>query len=146
MALYSLRLFENWSETGFVMNGVFFMASKDQKQAISANAEMLDRIGVRSEILSKDDARRRFPELYLDDCDYLLLEPESGYADPVATAISYAKKAEGLGTEILLGNGVSRLLCHNGRLEGVELADGKNILLLKGDSLHQRMDEQAAAR
>ncbi len=134
MALYSLRIFQNFKhigEAGFVRNGVFFMASQAEKEAISANVAMLDRIGVKSEVLSKDETRRKFPELYIDDCDYFLFEPESGYADPVATAIAYAKKAEELGAEILLGSGVSRLTISNGKLEGVELSDGRRIACSK---------------
>jgi len=134
MALYSLRTFGNFKhigDAGFVKNGVFFMASRVEKDAISANVAMLARIGVKSEVLSKDETRRKFPELYVDDCDYFLFEPESGYADPVGTAVAYSKKAEELGAEILLGNGVSRLTISNHKLEGVELTDGRRIACSK---------------
>ena len=127
MALFSLRQFESLPETGFVNNGVFFIASDAEKGAISANVSMLERIGVRSMVLDREDSKRKFPELMIDDCSYFLLEPESGYADPVATAVYYAKKAEESGAEIITGKRVAKVLFSNKKLEGVELSDWSRI-------------------
>jgi glycine/D-amino acid oxidase-like deaminating enzyme len=130
MALYSLKVFSDphqAGEFGFVRNGVFFIAADADKDAIVANVAMLDRIGVKSETLDRSETNRRFPELDVSDCDYFLLEPESGYADPVGSANTYANMARQLGAQVLVGKNVIKLLHSKARLEGVELSDGLKI-------------------
>ena len=130
MALYSLRVFENFSSignAGFVRNGMLILGTGEDKEALDANVKMLDSIGVKNEVMDKENAKKRFPDLFLEDCDYFLFEPESGYADPVGTAVSYTNKARELGAEVILGREVSRLEAENGKLIAVILDDGSKI-------------------
>ncbi len=130
MALYSLRILENFEaigNSGFMRNGMLVLASSSDKEGFLANLKMLDSIGVKNEILDKQDAKKRFPELDLEDCDFILLEPESGYADPAGTANSYAEKARELGAEIILGQEVTKLETEKGKLSGITLSGGSRI-------------------
>ena len=68
-----------------------------------------------------------FPNINFDDVNYLAFEPESGYADPVATANSYAAKAQELGAEIRLRNPVEKLIFEKGKVSGLVLKDGSQI-------------------
>lgn len=133
MALYSLKILRDFSSTGnsgFVQCGMLVLASAPFKNAVEANVTMLKKVGVDEVVLSKSEARRSFPDLDLEECSddgYIVHEPESGYADPVATAGSYAAKARELGAEIILRNGVRKLELKNGKIESLLLEDGSKI-------------------
>ena len=129
MALYSLRYFKSRSnDTGFVQNGMVVIAGESSKSGIQENALMLERVGVRNESLDKAQAKKMFPEVNFDDmCDYVLYEPESGYADPVATAAFYARMARELGATVLTSVAVNRIESANGNVTSVRLSDGRSI-------------------
>jgi sarcosine oxidase, subunit beta len=133
MALYSLKILRDFGSigsSGFRECGMLVLASPQFRAAIEKNVAMLQRVGIKEEALSKAEAQKVFPDLDLSDCSndgYIVLEPESGYADPVATAGSYAKKAQSLGAEIILRNGVQKLETRDGRLVSLLLKDGSRI-------------------
>jgi sarcosine oxidase, subunit beta len=127
MALYSLRVFEKFPESGFVNNGMLIISSELEKSALETNAAMLSGIGVRNESLTPKKAKEKFPELNAQERDYILYEPESGYADPVGTATAYASKASQLGAMILTGNRVNRIQTSSGHVKGVEFAGGSQL-------------------
>jgi sarcosine oxidase, subunit beta len=127
MALYSLRIFENFPESGFVNNGMLILSSGAEREGLRANTEMLSRIGVRNEVLSRTEALSRFPILNTEDCEYILLEPESGYADPVGTATAYVAKARELGATVLLGQSVKKLAVEDKHVTGVVLSDDTKL-------------------
>jgi sarcosine oxidase, subunit beta len=133
MALYSLKILRNFSSignSGFTECGMLILGSPNFRTALETNVRMLKGVGVDELVLSKSDAQKSFPYLDLENCSddgYIALEPESGYADPVATAGSYAAKARELGAEIILRNGVQRLGTKDGKITSVILADGSKI-------------------
>jgi glycine/D-amino acid oxidase-like deaminating enzyme len=130
MAVYSrdvLRDFSSIGESGFTQSGLLILAPKELRDAVTANVEMLNRIGARNEVLDNREATRMFPEIDYEDCDLIVFEPESGYADPVGVASSYARAAERMGVKLILGNQVSHLSASGGTVESVALADGSRI-------------------
>ncbi|MHB8568013.1 MAG: NAD(P)/FAD-dependent oxidoreductase [Nitrososphaerales archaeon] len=127
MALYSLRIFERTQESGFVNNGMLILGTEEAKDAIDSNLEMLSSVGVKSESLARIEAEKRFPEIDFEGAASIVFEPESGYADPVATANYYARTAREFGAVVLLGEGVSRLHAKDGKLSAVELSGGKLV-------------------
>ncbi len=131
MAYYSLQALKNFGEignSGFVNNGMLFLGNSVSKQALDSVLPILARVGVRTERLESQEAAKRFPELNISDDEFVHYEPDSGYADPVATANSYASKARELGTEILGGLELSGLSYDlSGKLDAVELVGGRRI-------------------
>jgi sarcosine oxidase subunit beta len=133
MALYSLKILRDFSSignSGFTDCGMLILGSPPFKSAIEANVRMLKSVGVNEVELTKSDAQKMFQDADLDDCSndgYIAFEPESGYADPVATAGSYAEKARELGAEIILRNSVQKLERKNGKLSSLVLHDGSRI-------------------
>jgi len=133
MALFSLEVLRDFSsigDSGFVQCGMLVLASEPFRKAIEMNIDMLRRVGINEIELSKSEAQKSFPDLDLEDCSkagHIAYEPDSGYADPVATANSYASRAREFGAEIMLRNGVSRLGVKNRTLESVILEDGTKI-------------------
>ncbi|MGI0090764.1 MAG: hypothetical protein ACREBS_03555 [Nitrososphaerales archaeon] len=92
--LYSLRIlrdFEKNRNLRVCNSGLLILTSSSVKPATAAkNQKMLSKIGIKAEMLERQDARSKFPEINFEDCDCILYEPESGYAGLVATATSYA--------------------------------------------------------
>ncbi len=127
MALYSLNFFKENKECGFVNSGILIIGPDSARGAIESNVTMLDSIGVRNERLTPSMAREEYPELELTDTDFVVSEPESGYADPVSTANYYAARAAELGAKLVLGDQVATLKRRDRKLVGLELASGKVI-------------------
>lgn len=133
MALYSLKILRDFSSignSGFVECGMLVLASPPFRGAIDANVKMLKSVGIKELELSKSEAEKMFTDVDLEGCSedgFIALEPESGYADPVATAGSYAAKARELGAEIILRNGVEKLETKDGKLASLFLHDGRRI-------------------
>jgi len=133
MALYSLEILRNFSSignSGFTQCGMLILSSEQFRKAIEANVEMLQRVGAKEDVLSKSQAQKMFPDLNLEGLSedgYIALEPESGYADPVATAGAYADRARQMGTEIILRNGVKKVETKDGRVTSLLLDDGSKI-------------------
>lgn len=132
MAHYSLNVLRDFGEigsSGFVNNGMLFLGNSAFKEIISSVLPMLTRVGVKTEYFEREEAIKRFPELKLvEEGDFVDYEPESGYADPVATANSYVLKARELGAEVLVGREVARINKDvSGNVERVEFADGGNL-------------------
>ncbi len=133
MALYSLKILRDFSaigNSGFTECGMLVLASEPYRNAIEKNVAMLQNVGVKELELSLTEAVKSFPDLDLTDCSkdgYIAFEPESGYADPVATAGAYASRARELGAEILLRNGVQKLEARDGKLISLILDDGSKV-------------------
>jgi glycine/D-amino acid oxidase-like deaminating enzyme len=130
MALYSLRIFENFGSigaSGFVKSGLLILAPAELRDGLIDNVSMLNRIGARNDVLEKSELARRFPEVDPEGCDYVVFEPESGYADSVGIANAYARAAAEAGAQILSGTEVSKLTAEQRTVNGVLLSDGSRI-------------------
>ncbi|MGI0084965.1 MAG: NAD(P)/FAD-dependent oxidoreductase, partial [Nitrososphaerales archaeon] len=131
MAHYSLQVLRNFGDvgtSGFVNNGMLFLANSEFKEVTSAVLPLLAKVGVKAEYFERQEALKRFPELRLNEDEFVEYEPESGYADPVATANSYVSKARELGAQILVGKEARKLTRDaSGMVDGVEFAGGGHI-------------------
>ena len=130
MALYSLRTISNFGEvgeSGFVRTGLMLLAPSDFQGGIRENVKMLNSIGARNEILERSEASRLFPEMDYSDCDFIVYEPESGYADSVGIANAYARAAASLGAQVLVGKEATRMVFEDSSLVAVSLSDGSRI-------------------
>jgi sarcosine oxidase, subunit beta len=131
MALYSLKIlrdFSNVGNSGFAQSGMLILVPDNFRELVRTNVSMLRGAGINEAELTKPETEKMFPELDLGDCgDYFAYEPESGYADPVATAGAYSAKASELGAEIILRNGVQELEVINGKVSSVLLTDGTKL-------------------
>ena len=107
MAWQSLEIFSNFDQTiggdcGLVETGFLIFAGADDLPAFQANVAMQQKVGIRTNIISRDDAAEIAPGFYLDDCAAIAYEPLSGYADPSGTALAYAARARELGATVYL--------------------------------------------
>jgi len=130
LAWKSLRYFQNWSEMvggqcGFVQTGFAVVVDQRNRERLRANVAMLQSVGVDTHVVNPDELRKLEPETFVDDVALAAIEPQSGYADPVATTESFALAARKLGAEFSLNAGITKIVRRGGRAVGVIDSDGR---------------------
>jgi len=129
MALYSLNIFQHFSEigySGFTQTGMIFPFPLRHMDVARENVKMLREIGINELEIDQSEIKEYFPDINLDNFDYMVYEPYSGYADPVATTNSYMSAAISLGAELILGKNVKSVDSVSGGSR-IYLDDGKVI-------------------
>ncbi len=127
MALHSLRMFQNFAdevggESGFTENGFLVVVAAKDQEGLHANIAMQQEIGVRTQIISPQEAQEMMPALEISDLVEVAFEPESGYADPNLTVNAYANAAKALGAEIFLEEEITALRFDGDKIVGVDSA------------------------
>ena len=129
MAMESSRIFHHFSEAvggdaRFVQTGRLLLFTEEDAEAARLNVAMNRELGVEITTLSTAEIRDLVPELHTGDVSLGVYEPNSGYADPIATTYAYARQAEIHGAEILVGRAVTGIRVAGGRAVGVETDSG----------------------
>ena len=124
LAWKSHHYFRNWSEIvggrcGFVETGFAVVVDERNAPRLRANVAMLQRIGVDTEVVTAAELRQREPNAFVDDVALAAFEPQSGYADPVATTESLAAAAKRHGADFSTNTPVARIANRGGRATGV---------------------------
>jgi sarcosine oxidase subunit beta len=124
LAWKSHHYFKNWSELvvgrcGFVQTGFAIVVDERNRERLIANLAMLQRVGVDTEIVTAADLKKLEPDAFVDDVAIAAIEPQSGYADPVATTESFAAAARKLGVEFSLNMPIAKIAHRGGRAVGV---------------------------
>lgn len=130
LAWESFQWFRDWKERvggecGFTRTGFLQFAPREKVDALRANTEMLQRIGVPTFLITADDVRRLAPAFSTEDFDYAAYEPESGYADPVLTANSLMDAARAKGAALIQDCQVTGILVQGGKVYGVQSTQGE---------------------
>lgn len=130
MALHSLRVFQDFAnvvggEAGFVRTGFAILVDDKDRDGLAENVELQQGVGVKTSLISTDELRAIDPNLSFAERVAVAYEPESGYADPVATTTSYAEAARRCGAQIWQETSVERVLMDAGRVSGVETTRGR---------------------
>jgi sarcosine oxidase, subunit beta len=129
LAWESHRYFQNWSEMvgglcGFVQTGFAIVVDERNREKLRANVAMLQSVGVDTQIVTADELKKLEPQAFVDDVALAAIEPQSGYADPVATTESLASAAQKLGSEFSLNLPITSIAHRGGRAVGVIDASG----------------------
>ena len=132
LAHASLPVFQHWGDIiggdcGWQNPGFVRIVAPADEAALRANVAMLQGIGVNTRLLDAAELRDLAPLLRTDDLTYAAYEPDSGYADPVATVYGFARRAAELGVEIRTGAEACAILTEGERVTGAELADGERL-------------------
>ena len=129
MALESrdiLSKFQNVGDSGFVREGIITITDSELAQRCLENTEMLSGLGINEKLYKPQEATQIFPNINFDDATVVSYEPDSGYADPVTTANSFAKKAMELGTSFIRDN-VIKIIKKGNRATSIATESGKLI-------------------
>ena len=125
LAQQSLPYFQGWSDIvgagdpGFRQVGVVRLVQPRFDEQLRANVAMLQGLGVNTDVIAPDDLRAIDPGVQTGDITCAAWEPESGYADPAATAYGFAEAARGLGASIHEGVEATTIKTTGERVTGV---------------------------
>jgi sarcosine oxidase subunit beta len=129
LAWASYGWFRDWAERvggdcGFTRTGFLQIVGPDYAATLRANVAAQQAIGVPTSVLSADEIRRLAPAFAIDDEESAAYEPESGYADPAATATGFLRAARDLGARLVQGAEVTAIPVVGGAVTGVETTRG----------------------
>ncbi|HXN85001.1 MAG TPA: FAD-dependent oxidoreductase [Candidatus Binataceae bacterium] len=130
LAWKSLRYFQNWSEmiggeSGFTGTGFAMIVDDQNVAALRANVKMLQGLGIDTDVISAEELHRIDPNVNLEGVAMAAYEPQSGYADPVATTIAMADAAKRAGAEFHLNTPIESVRARAARVFGVLDAAGR---------------------
>ncbi len=130
MALYSLRVFQNFAEVvggeaGFVQTGFAILVEAKDSVGLEENVKMQQNVGVNTRLVSLDELRAIDPYLAAPATMAAAYEPEGGYADPAATVTSFGEGAKKHGARIWQETRVTKVLMQKGRVVGVDTTRGE---------------------
>ncbi len=104
---------------GYAKTGWFFFVPEEAVESFKKNIQMQQRLGVKTSIISKAEARSIAPQIDPEDADGIAYEPDSGYADPYDSTMSYVQAARSLGVKLFQSSPVRGICVRQGRVEGV---------------------------
>jgi sarcosine oxidase subunit beta len=126
LARESLAFFRRFEkETGFSCDfrttGFLSGTRERDLPAFDALLDLLRSEGVRAEQLTPSDAKAMEPQLEVSDYAALVHDPDSGYADPIATAHGFAAAATVEGAKVFDDCTVASIATRSGRLVGLKV-------------------------
>jgi sarcosine oxidase subunit beta len=129
MALGSLPYFQRWSDlvgyhNGFQPVGFLLLVGPGNRERLVRNVAMQRSLGINTSVVEGDDLRELLPGVDLEDGAVGAYEPESGYADPVATTHSFMRSAVNHGVSVVEGVSVTAIRQRGGKVVGVDTSDG----------------------
>jgi sarcosine oxidase subunit beta len=130
LAHTSLRYFRHWSDAvghgdcGFLNCGMVRLVSADNVARLQANVDMLEGIGVNTQLVGPAELRELAPSWRVEDVVAAAWEPDSGCADPVATTHGFLDAARSLGVVVRLHTEVRAVDVASGRVVGVQTNNG----------------------
>lgn len=105
MSLYSLNVFRDFDGigySGFTRTGMFFPFDEKYAGIARKNSEMLRSVGINEQESTVNYIKEFYTDLNTEGYGFVSYEPDSGYADPVATANAFIDKAKEFGARIML--------------------------------------------
>jgi sarcosine oxidase subunit beta len=130
IALKSMEVFRHFDEVvggecGFVQTGFVRTVEPHNLEALPANVQMLQNLGVNTRLISGDELRSLAPYLQTEDIPLAAYEPDSGYADPHMTTMGFANGARRHGARLFQGIEVTGIDREGGQVSGVQTPQGR---------------------
>jgi sarcosine oxidase, subunit beta len=135
LAWKSLRYFAHWNEIignssggsgcGFVRTGFAIVVGNQNVDRLRANVAMMRGLGIDTELVDAQTLREIDPLVNVEDVALASYEPQSGYADPVATTHSFVDAAGRLGATVMPRTPITAIVINAGRATGVLDATGR---------------------
>jgi sarcosine oxidase subunit beta len=155
MAFASLPYFQRWKDLvgtgscGFRVAGFLRLVDPEDYAKLRANVAMMQKVGVDTRILSREEVKEIAPTFSTDDIEIAAWEPESGYADPCGTTFSFMFAAQNKGAKLLSPVSVTGIRAGRGKIEGIETTHGfisTRIAVNAGGAFAARIAEIAGIR
>jgi sarcosine oxidase subunit beta len=129
MAQYSYQRYMGFKEElsttiDFRKTGWISVASGLKATELRQHAEMLNSLGIRTEVLSPDDVKRLYPEINTTDLEVGTWGPDDGPFDPHMIMWGYIQRAKEKGVKLYQGEKALGLQIENGHVTGVKTSSG----------------------
>lgn len=131
LAFESLKVFRNFSEytnggdAGWDEPGFVQVVAPGYEDKLAANVAAQQAIGIDTRMVSREELVELAPGMFVDDVGGAAWEPVSGFADPNATAYSFARAAEALGATIWTNCEATEIVRDGDRVVAVETTKGR---------------------
>ena len=128
LAWKSLRYFTNWRELvggthdngcGFARTGFAIVVGNENVGQLRANVAMMQGLGIATALADARALKELDPAVNVEGVALAAYEPQSGYADPVATTHSLVDAAGRLGATLMLRTPIVSIATLGGRTTGV---------------------------
>ncbi len=128
-----MHTYANWDEVvgqgttcGYHGVGYLRVEGEETRDELIARSERLRAMGVRTDVLTPQDAQALVPDLIIDDIAIAAWEPEAGYAHAQAAVSGFITAARAAGPHIQTRYGcqVTAIRVNDGRVIGVETNRG----------------------
>ncbi|MCS7109961.1 MAG: FAD-binding oxidoreductase [Candidatus Caldarchaeum sp.] len=110
--------------SGFTSVGFLMFVGPEDVDGLRKNVEMQRKVGVNTTILTPDELKHIFPQVDTGGIAAAAYEPDSGYADPVTTAQSYASAAVRQGARLFENCEVKSVRTTGTHVERLETSAG----------------------
>jgi len=130
MAYRALQVWQNFNEAvggdaGFRNSGILWVAGEEHEKEFATNVKMLQRIGIKADLLDREGVIEIAPYLETRDIRVGIYETEGGVADGSMACNAFAKRARELGAKIRQGVKVLEIRTSGGRVLGVNTTEGQ---------------------
>jgi sarcosine oxidase, subunit beta len=129
LALVSLQMFQNWPEIvgapgDFRKTGFVRIVHPHESSRLKANVDMQQKLGVKVELIDKQQLQKLEPDWKVDDVDLAAYEPDSGYGDGAGVAGDFLSAARELGVTYVSRTQAKSLIVDGGNIRGVVTDQG----------------------
>jgi len=130
LSLESLPMIERFKEeigqdVNYRQCGYLLVATNERDaETFKRNVELQNRLGVKTELLSGDEVRRRLPLMKFEDALAGTFHQKDGLVDPNSVVMGYISAAGRLGAKAFSGASVTGIRVEEGNVRGVETASG----------------------
>jgi sarcosine oxidase subunit beta len=130
LSLLSFPYFLDWNgmvgagDCAFVRTGFIQLVPPQQEATLRANVAMLQRLGVDTCLIDREEFARVVPGVDAGDVNVVAYEPQSGYADPSGTAAGFIAAARNRGTRLVQQCRVDAVTVNGDRVTGVSTDKG----------------------
>jgi len=112
------------TDCGFTRKGFIQIVARENEDALRKNTAMQQDIEIPTFLIFAEDVARLAPSFKTDDFNVAAYEPESGYADPSATAISLMNVAKEKGARLAQDCAVTGVIVEGDKVKGVNTSQG----------------------
>ena len=109
---------------GFKQTGFVQLMPSEWESTMREKVAMHQALGIRTQILEQPEWNERFPWLNENGVSAIVMEEDSGYADPVRSTQAFVKAFEALGGDTRFQTPCRALLREGDRINGVLLDEG----------------------
>jgi sarcosine oxidase subunit beta len=129
MAKYSYGKYMQFEEEigvpiDFKRTGWLSLATQESAQGLRRNAELLQSLEVRTEVLEPEEIKHRYPEIHTEDLVLGTWGKDDGPFDPHMIMWGYMRKASQMGVRLYQGIHATGIDVRHGKVEGVHTDKG----------------------